>query len=89
MAALASQAQHTSSSTLPLKGRLVLITGCTGGIGKATARALALKGASIAVHFHSAVEAAKSLVEELNSYGVDAVPFKVNNFFILQDATGN
>lgn len=89
MSALASTTQHTTSlSPFPLKGRIVLITGCTGGIGKATARALALKGASIAVHFHSAVETADSLVKELKSYGVDAAPFKVNFSSTLHDLTG-
>jgi 3-oxoacyl-[acyl-carrier protein] reductase len=69
-----------NSSSLPLKGKIALITGCTGGIGKATARALALKGASIAVHYHSALETANSLVKELVSYGVDAAAFKANLF---------
>lgn len=68
----------TESPSLPLKGRVALITGCTGGIGKATARALALKGASIAVHYHSALETANSLVTELTSCGVDAAAFKAN-----------
>ncbi|KAF7315666.1 NAD-binding protein [Mycena indigotica] len=50
---------------MSLKGRLALITGCSGGIGKATAMALAAQGCSIAVHYNSAKEVADKLVIDL------------------------
>ncbi|KIJ47900.1 hypothetical protein M422DRAFT_28696 [Sphaerobolus stellatus SS14] len=67
-----------SNSQRPLEGKLALITGCTGGIGKATAQSLATKGASIAVHYNAAEETAQSLVKELQALGVTAVSFKAD-----------
>ncbi|KAI0738073.1 hypothetical protein C8Q80DRAFT_294764 [Daedaleopsis nitida] len=59
----------SSSTTIDylLQGKLALITGCTGGIGQATARLFARSGCSIAVHHSSARSKAKAdaLVEEL------------------------
>ena len=39
-----------------LKGKCVLITGASGGIGQATARAFAAEGASLALHYHTQPE---------------------------------
>ncbi|KAI0728880.1 3-oxoacyl-reductase [Fomitopsis betulina] len=52
-----------------LKGRLVLITGCTGGIGQATAKSFARVGCSIAVHYNADSSAAKAetLIAELKT----------------------
>nr|GAT57963.1 NAD-binding protein [Mycena chlorophos] len=59
--------------TLPLQGKLALITGCSGGIGAASAVALAAKGCSIAVHYNSAKVAAETLVQLLTTvHGVQA-----------------
>jgi len=67
-----------TSPERPLLGRIALITGCTGGIGKATAVALARQGASIAVHYNSAAQIAAGLVDEIKSYGVDAAAFQAD-----------
>jgi len=61
-----------------LKGKLALITGCTGGIGTAAARVLARKGAAIAVHYHTAAQAAQSLIKELEELGVKAKAFQAD-----------
>jgi 3-oxoacyl-[acyl-carrier protein] reductase len=61
-----------------LKGKLALITGCSGGIGSATARVLARRGCSIAVHYHSATAKAEALVSELEALGVRAVAFQAD-----------
>jgi len=52
-----------------LKGKLVLITGCTGGIGLATAKALARTGCSIAIHYNalSSKEKADKLIPDLTA----------------------
>lgn len=61
-----------------LHGKLALITGCTGGIGAATARSLALIGCNIAVHYNAAVEKANTLVAELTDAGVKAHAFQAD-----------
>jgi 3-oxoacyl-[acyl-carrier protein] reductase len=54
------------------------VTGASGGIGKATCRALARMGCSIAVHYHSNSESAGKLVEELRNMKVKAESFKAD-----------
>jgi len=50
-----------------LKDKVVLITGASGGIGQATARAFAEEGARLALHYHTGEEAASRLRESLNA----------------------
>jgi len=69
----------TESHSEPLHGKLALITGCSGGIGSATALALARKGCSIAVHYNSSKDKADALVAELIKIpGVKAVAFQAD-----------
>jgi 3-oxoacyl-[acyl-carrier protein] reductase len=60
------------------KGQLALVTGGTGGIGKATCLALADLGCDIAVHYNAASNTAKELVAELREKGVKAEAFQAN-----------
>ncbi|KAJ3761318.1 NAD-binding protein [Lentinula raphanica] len=65
---------------MSLKGRIALITGCSGGIGAATALALARQGCSIAVHYNAAQEKAQALAHTLQTISPDvhAVVFQAD-----------
>ncbi|MBQ4042979.1 MAG: 3-oxoacyl-ACP reductase FabG [Clostridia bacterium] len=53
----------------------VLITGASGGIGQALARAFARAGYGVGLHYHHGEAAAQRLAKELSTvYGVSAVP---------------
>jgi 3-oxoacyl-[acyl-carrier protein] reductase len=58
-----------------LFSRTALVTGASRGIGRATARALALAGARVVIHYGSAAKEAESLVAEIRAAGgkADAV----------------
>jgi 3-oxoacyl-[acyl-carrier protein] reductase len=49
-----------------LRGKGVLVTGASGGIGAACARAFAGEGARVAIHYHSGRERAEALAAELD-----------------------
>ena len=49
-----------------LNGKGVLVTGASGGIGAACARAFAAEGARVAVHFHRGEERARAVAGELD-----------------------
>ncbi|PVH83929.1 3-oxoacyl-reductase [Cadophora sp. DSE1049] len=68
----------TSKLTTDLRPHLALVTGASGGIGKATCLALASLGCSIAVHYHSSEDKATTLVKEIRNKGVRAEAFKAD-----------
>ncbi|HET8758453.1 MAG TPA: SDR family oxidoreductase [Solirubrobacteraceae bacterium] len=57
---------------LGLEGTAALVTGGAGGIGAATARALAAEGVRVAVHYHSSHEAATRLAAEIDGVALHA-----------------
>lgn len=57
---------------LGLAGHGVLVTGASGGIGSATARAFAAEGARVGVHFHLNREAAEELASEIGGVALGA-----------------
>lgn len=55
--------------------KTVLITGASGGIGRACARAAARAGWNVAIHWYENESAAHTLATELRTLGCDAEPF--------------
>jgi 3-oxoacyl-[acyl-carrier protein] reductase len=56
-----------------LKGKAVLITGASTGIGAAAARAFAQHGSRVAVHYNASREAAEKVAADVHSLGGEAV----------------
>ena len=50
-----------------LRGKGVVVTGASGGIGAACARAFAAEGARVVVHYHRGKDRARALAEELGA----------------------
>lgn len=55
-----------------LKGKVVLITGASTGIGAAAAKAFAHEGSKVMVHYNASGEAAAAVVASIKSAGGDA-----------------
>ena len=61
-----------------LEGKTAIVTGASGGIGKAVAIALAKEGAAVAVHFHGNEEKALLVKKEIVEAGGKAEIFRAN-----------
>jgi NAD(P)-dependent dehydrogenase (short-subunit alcohol dehydrogenase family) len=61
--------------TQDFKMQTVLITGASGGIGRAIARGFAGAGANVVVHYHSNASRANSVVAEIEQDGGKALAF--------------
>jgi glucose 1-dehydrogenase len=54
----------------PLEGKMALVTGAGKGVGSGIVIDLAMKGANVAIHYHSSIESAQKVVEEVKKTGV-------------------
>jgi len=61
-----------------LKGKVVLVTGASTGIGAAVARAFGRVGARVAVHYHASEGAAKTVVANIRAAGADAIALRAD-----------
>jgi 3-oxoacyl-[acyl-carrier protein] reductase len=68
----------TSHSPSTFADRTALVTGASGGIGRATALALAARGARVGVHYFSKGDAAEAVVEQIVANGGKAAAFKAD-----------
>lgn len=58
----------------PLQGKVALVTGASGGIGRSIALKLASQGARLAVHYNSDRARAEEVAEEIRNAGSEAMP---------------
>jgi enoyl-[acyl-carrier protein] reductase III len=63
----------SSSSALPLAGRVAFVTGGARGIGRACARKLAAAGCDVAINYYNSHEEAAALGAELGALGRRAI----------------
>jgi 3-oxoacyl-[acyl-carrier protein] reductase len=63
---------------MSFKGRSVIITGASGGIGSETARSFAEKGANITVNYFSSREKAEKTVRTVRSLGAETFSVKAD-----------
>jgi 3-oxoacyl-[acyl-carrier protein] reductase len=59
----------TSKLQLDLEGRLAVVTGATGQLGRVMARTLAACGADVVVHYHQNAAKATELCAEISALG--------------------
>lgn len=73
-----NEAGGTGKPEAMLTGRVALLTGASGGIGRAVARRLASAGVQVALSYGSSTSAAEDLAAEITAAGGRAVPLQAD-----------
>jgi 3-oxoacyl-[acyl-carrier protein] reductase len=63
---------------IDLSGRIALVTGAAGELGRAIARTLARCGAAVGIHYYHSEEKAKALLDEVRQAGATAGTFQAD-----------
>ncbi|MDG1207159.1 MAG: SDR family NAD(P)-dependent oxidoreductase [Pseudomonadales bacterium] len=63
---------------MSLKGKVVIVTGSSSGVGAATARLLASRGCHVAINYASSEQPAKKVAAECEALGVETIVVKAN-----------
>lgn len=61
-----------------LSGQTALVTGANSGIGAGVAKSLGQAGANVVINYVSKPEVAEAMVQEIKSYGVDALAIQAD-----------
>ncbi|MDD9376593.1 SDR family oxidoreductase [Streptomyces sp. ZAF1911] len=69
---------HDGPPAPEFAGRVALVTGAGRGIGAATARILAARGARVAVNYHKSADRAQELVDAIRRRGGEAVALQAD-----------
>ena len=64
--------------SIDLSGKIVVVTGATGQLGRVMARTLAQCGADVAVHYHANERQADQLVKEITEMGRRAMKVRAD-----------
>ena len=67
-----------SKVQIDLSGKIALVTGAAGELGRAISRTLARAGADVAVHYHQSKDKAEALASEIKGMGVRSMAIQAD-----------